>query len=613
SYFRMDNKLRLVMASPSLVDLLDYPLDELIGMSIYKFGVDVSERDHMLEILKVKGSVKSFPFTIKRGDEVEFPAELSAHFVFDSAGEIQGIEGVVRNISERLRSEESALRFTQIFEDSLNEIYMFDFTTLLFTDVNAAAQQNMGYTLEELMAKSPMDLNPAYSIELFNNLVEPLKRGEKQIEFFETVYYRKDGSSYDVETHIQLMENASETIFVAISLDISERKRTKIEKTELLARVQRLQKLETIGTLAGGIAHDFNNVLSPIMGYVELAMARVPASEPLYDDLTQVMNAAVRAADLVDQILLFGKQMEKARKPLFVHSIIYEALKLVRPAIPSTVDIRQKIETSCDQVLADGTQLHQVIVNLCTNAWQAMEQKGGLLEIELVQQEIDELQASKYPRLHTGQYVCLSVSDTGIGMSKETLQQIYEPFFTTKPVDKGTGMGLSVVYGIVQSHDGDIIVKSLPGIGTRFDVYLPVFENEIESQEVSSAEDEFIQGGTESILIVDDEKTITLMLHQMLSELGYRIHQYNSSLEALAAFQNEPEAFDLLISDLTMPQMSGIELLQEVHKLKPDFPTILMTGYAGASDQGLANGQSMLHKPLRQRTVAMAIRAQIDN
>jgi CheY-like chemotaxis protein len=325
-----------------------------------------------------------------------------------------------------------------------------------------------------------------------------------------------------------------------------------------------------------------------------------------------IINAAHRAKDLVEQILIFSRQVEKEQRPLRLHLVVKEVVKLLRPTIPSTIEIVQRIDSTCHHVLADATQMHQVIMNLCVNAFHAMEEKGGTLAIELQHVNINRATAGEYPHLKDADYVCLSISDTGIGMDKATSDRIFEPFFTTKAPGKGTGMGLSVVHGIVRSHNGDILVASEPGKGTTFHVYLPTTDVEQNGATVKAVA---IEGGHERVLVVDDEVAVARMMNRMLAQLGYRADVCHSSLEALNVFRQHPAEYDLVISDLTMPGMTGLDLAKQLHEMAKEMPIILMTGYGkgiSAEDQKEHGITKIIGKPILIKDLALAIREAID-
>ncbi len=403
-----------------------------------------------------------------------------------------------------------------------------------------------------------------------------------------------------------LVDETGLTGFVHIAKDIT-------GKIEMEARLRQSQKMEAIGTLAGGIAHDFNNILAPILGYTELALTRLSPHDPLAVDLHQVIKAALRAKDLVQQILAFSRQSPKERKPLQPHLVVKEALKLLRASLPSTIEIREEISPECGAILADPTQVHQIIMNLCTNAYQAMREKGGVLGVSLMKVTIGEENGKVISaELAPGEYVLLEVSDTGRGMDRATLARIFEPYFTTKPTGEGTGLGLSVVHGIVKSHQGQITVYSEPGRGTNFHVYLPrVAEATTAVLPIGAVSQETIPTGTERLLVVDDEAMITSMLRVILQNLGYQVTISDSSLEALALVEHDPTAFDLLITDMTMPGLTGFELAQKILAIRPDLPIILCTGFSELinKEQAQAMGiRAYLMKPVSVRELAQAVR-----
>jgi PAS domain S-box-containing protein len=391
--------------------------------------------------------------------------------------------------------------------------------------------------------------------------------------------------------------------------DITLRKQAEAEKINLEKLVRRNQKLETIGTLAGGIAHDFNNILTPILGYTDMAVLELEESDPLRHNLNIVLEGAYRAKDLIEQMLLFSKQIEKERIPLSLQLIVKEALKLLRSSIPATVEIVQKIDPRCEKILADATQIHQVIVNLCTNAWQVMEQNGGTLTVGVKQVVWNKLDVKLQQNLKEEKYICLTVQDTGKGMDEGTVERIFEPFFTTKSVDKGTGLGLSVVHGIIQSHRGDILIKSKLDVGTTFQVFLPVMTEPSESKKVVFDK---LMLGKESIMVVDDDKVVGTMVKQMLEQFGYSVDLFQNSKKALGVFKECLGKYDLLISDLTMPNFTGIQLSEKIQKLKPGFPVIITTGFGHkllGIDLEKYGIKYVIEKPIVMNEFSSAIRA----
>ncbi len=339
----------------------------------------------------------------------------------------------------------------------------------------------------------------------------------------------------------------------------------------------------------------------------------IPADSPLQNSLDEILKATFRARDLVKQILAFGRQGEQEVKPLSLQPIIKEALRLLRSSIPSTIDIRQDIDPECGVVLADPTQIHQIIMNLATNAYQAMEDTGGRLHVELVQVHLEQGQTA-LPGLPSGDYARLRIADTGTGIDKDTLDKIFDPYFTTKETGKGTGLGLSVVQGIVVRNHGDIQVLSEPGQGTRVLIYLPVVRNQTAAEPGEQSRP--IRGGSERILLIDDELSILKMEQQMLERLGYTVTARAGSLEALETLRSDPEAFDLVVTDMTMPNMTGIQLAAELKMVRPELPIVLCTGFNNLvnDEKCRANGiQGFVMKPVIMKELASTIREVLDN
>jgi PAS domain S-box-containing protein len=394
--------------------------------------------------------------------------------------------------------------------------------------------------------------------------------------------------------------------------DISGQKQVETEREKLKSQLAQAQKMEAIGTLAGGIAHDFNNILGAILGYAEMARDDIASDSRVASDLDQVINAGKRARELVKQILAFSRQAETERVSLQPAGIVHDAVKLLRPSLPATIEIRQDIDAAAGPILADPTQLHQILVNLCTNAYHAMEETGGVLTISLKNLHLAAEDLRQRPQIAPGDFVQISVSDTGSGMTPEVRERIFEPYFTTKEQGKGTGMGLSIVHGIVQSHEGFLSCYSEPGEGTVFHVFLPVVSGDAAAIGMPVAA---VPLGHERILFIDDEEILAEMAQTMLERLGYLVTVKNNSLEALAAFQNQPESFDLVITDQTMPGMTGMDLARRMLQIRPDLPIILCTGFSTlvSEDRARAIGiREFALKPLAKRDIAKLIRKVLD-
>jgi len=400
------------------------------------------------------------------------------------------------------------------------------------------------------------------------------------------------------------------TGIIGFTMDITDLQEAEKEKKKLEERIVRSEKMEAVGTLAGGIAHDFNNILSAIIGYTELARMQITDDNGPGRYLDQVMKASQRAKSLVEQILTFSRQGQQQLLPMLVEPIVKEALKLLRSSLPATIEIRQNL-SRCPTVLADATQIHQVLMNLCTNASHAME-SGGVLEVILKPVAIETEDTQRFPELHRGAHVMLSVSDTGCGIEPSAIPKIFEPYFTTKQKGKGTGLGLAVVHGIVQKHGGAIRVYSEPGQGTTFHVYLPAVAEACPRKDQAPLP---IPTGSETILLVDDEQALVDMASEMLAQLGYKVVTRSSGVEALALFEAKPGTFDLVITDMTMPKLTGEQFASHIKAIRPDVPVILCTGFSEriSQDQAEALGiESFLMKPLLPSDLARTVRRVLD-
>lgn len=436
-----------------------------------------------------------------------------------------------------------------------------------------------------------------------------MKKLEKEgsVDDYKVNLVTKDGKIKNCLLSASLWVNdAGELLgYQGIIRDITEQKR-------LENQISQAQKMEAIGTLAGGIAHDFNNILGIIIGYAELAREDAPPDSTSSSDLDNVLEAANRAKDLVTQILAFSRQTKIERIPTQLQSLVKEALKMLRSSIPTSVEIRDDIDSGCGVVLADPTQAHQILMNLCTNANHAMEETGGVLTITLQSVAIGKDDQELAMTLEPGEYVELTVSDTGSGIAPDVMDKVFDPYFTTKEVGKGTGMGLAIIHGIVADYGGAVTVESEVGSGTSFHVYFPV----VEEKELTSVKDlEKIPMGHERILFIDDEALLTEMGRKMLERLGYRVTVRSSSLEALATFQDNPDAFDVVITDQTMPGITGADLARRMLQIRPDIPIILCTGYSNIIDEKVAKSMGIMEfalKPLTKDTVSRLLRKVLD-
>ena len=502
-------------------------------------------------------------------------------------------------------------RYRILFENAGDAIFVLDFKGKIL-DANRTACERLGYLKKELLNLNWGDIEILKSTESPEKRLEQFRHGNRLI--FETEQKRCDGKILPIEMSSCIAEYDGEPVLLIIARDITERKEAEKERAFLQAQLRKAQKMEAIGTLAGGIAHDFNNILTPISGYTELALGKIPEDSKARTNLEQVLIAVQRAKSLVQQILTFGRQEDQQRCSLEIQSIIKEALKLLRASLPSTIEIRSSFNSE-SKIIADPTQIHQVMLNLCTNAHHAMRENGGILDIRVDDMDLTQQGLINLPELKPDHYVCLTISDTGNGMTRDVLDRIFDPYFTTKPDGEGTGMGLSVVHGIVKGHGGHIMVESKPGKGSTFKIFFPKHQDKVPQNDLlnNSAP---LHGGNESILIVDDEKTVTDVIQQMLIDLGYHATSYNSSLEALEFFRSSPYSFDLVISDMTMPKMTGAKLINEIHRVRPDIPVIMTTGNRNKINHEQTDSPGkrfLLLKPTSLKDLARAVRDLLDH
>ncbi|MBW2107251.1 MAG: PAS domain S-box protein [Deltaproteobacteria bacterium] len=457
-------------------------------------------------------------------------------------------------------------------------------------------------------SNGPFDM-PEGHIAIKNCLTAPLVVREKSIGLL-TVSNKKGGYH---ERDRRLLERISDSIAPVLQARL-ERRQIEYDKKQLESRLRRVQRMEAIGTLAGGIAHDFNNILTPILVQTELAKLSIADDDPVQTSLDEVLKAGLRAKDLVQQILAFSRESEQQFTSIDLVPIVKESLKLLRSTIPKSIEIRKNFKSPRCIVKADPGKMQEVIMNLCTNAAQAMKEPGSVLNVSLESVALNENDTRSFPDIRPGPYVMLAVSDTGSGIEPELLEKIFDPFFTTKPPGEGTGMGLAVVHGIVKSHAGAITVESEPGKGTTFRVLLPKVNHE--EALVENGHDRYaLPTGKERILFVDDEVSLVRLVEQMLKLLGYQVETRTSPIEALAAFQHHPDQYDLVMTDMTMPNMTGDVLAKEFMRVRADIPVIICTGFSHQMDQEKASAlgiRAFVMKPFAIKEVAEAIRKVLD-
>lgn len=512
------------------------------------------------------------------------------------------IEGAVKDITESKQSKEvlkkSEKRYRTLFEKAVDAIFVIDRKSGKYLDANDAALQLTGRSWKELCQLTTQDVCTKDAVDKIKEILE----SQDILELGEIAYLRPNGEKRT--TILSSFPSDGDTI-IEIARDITHE--LAVQKQLRLA-----QKIEAIGTLAGGIAHDFNNILFPVLGYTEMLLEDVPKDSPFRDNLNKIYTSSLRAKDLAKQILTFSSQEKSEKQYLEIQIVIKEALKLIRSTIPSTIEIQQELDADCGVIKADPTQIHQIVMNLATNAYHAMEKAGGVLKVilkEIHLGEYDVISADMTP----GVYVCLTIVDTGTRMDKELIQKIFDPFFTTKGIGKGTGMGLSVVHGIVNNMGGTIHVYSEPGQGTKFNIYFPVEQNVL--QEKTNQDDQATPRGIEKILLVDDEEDIIIMEKLILERLGYQVTACAVSNEALEVFRAKPDKFDLIITDLAMPNITGDKLAFELIKIRPDIPILLCTGFSETMSEEKAASlgiKGFLLKPIVMLDLAKKVREILD-
>jgi PAS domain S-box-containing protein len=527
----------------------------------------------------------------------------------DSRGCVVGLIGMALDITESMEAQadlrESEEKYRSLFEESKDSIVV---TTPAgkIVEANQAAVELLGYDDKEELYR--LDLRrDVYADPRDRDRFQSLIAEKGVAENFEVVLKRKDGGRVTgLMTGSTVLDDAGKDIFYHVTVrDVTEQRR-------LQSQLAQSQKMESVGTLAGGIAHDFNNILGAIMGYSELTLSDMPKGSEGWENMSEVVKATYRAKNIVKQILTFSRKAEESISLMAVPGVVSEVLKFLRASMPATIEIREEIDPDSGQIMGDQNQMHQVVMNLCTNAHHAMREEGGILEVKLDRIVVDQNSAAVPLGLAKGSYVRLSVSDTGIGMDAATKERIFEPYFTTKGKDEGTGLGMAVVHGIVKGHGGTIAVESTRGKGSTFTIYLPRIEA-AEGRE--RAEGSLPPRGTEKVLFVDDEGPLARLGQKMLEKLGYRVDVTTSSADALERVRSDPKGWDLVITDQTMAGLTGSKLAAEILSIRPDLPIIICTGYSDVMDKAKAEKigvKDYLMKPLNQVTLARSVRRALD-
>lgn len=541
----------------------------------------------------------------KRKDGRVMPVLLNSAAL--TSGDLNsGLVFTALDITARKATEEalqqSEERYRTLVENTLDGYFICDIPSGKFLFLNQRSCAMYGYSMEEGLALAIWDVISPKDHRLIRNRIKTRFEG-KTPDHERHVYtaLRKDGSTFRAEILTSMVNYQGERAIQGVLRDITEHER-------LQTQLQQAQRIDAIGTLAGGIAHDFNNILGIIVGNSDLADMAIPNGNPAGYNLEEIRKACLRAKDMVMQILTFSRKTDHELKPVPLGSVIKESLKLLRASIPTIIEIHHNISEENDTILGDATQVNQVLINLCTNASHAMRQDGGILEVLLKNVQVYPGDAEKIHHLKAGRYVRLTVRDTGHGISPDIKDRIFEPYFTTKEVGEGSGMGLAVVHGIVNTLGGAISVENNPSRGTTFQVYFPSYQGESEVEEKTLPS---LAGGHGRVLLVDDEEAIVELGRTMLERLGYSVEAKTSSMEALDTFRKNPDLFDVVITDQTMPHMTGKTLAGEMISLRNDIPIILCTGYSELIDEDEAKAigiREYASKPLAMNELARLVR-----
>lgn len=569
---------RYLRVNPKFCEITGYTEEELLGMTFYQLTHPADRSaDTAAHRRMVSGEMAQLDREKRylRKDGRPVWVSINATLIHDEAGRPVRTLAVIQDITERKRADAARLsaeaKFRRLVEQSLTGIYVIQDDRLVYA--NPKMEEILGYTAQELAARPLLDFIAEDDRPTVQQNIRRRLDGSVDDVHYSLRMRRKDGATVHVEAHGGRAEYNGRAAILGALLDVSDRK-------NLEDKLLQSQKMEAVGQLAGGIAHDFNNLLTAILGNVRLAMDDLPSDHPAMESVQEIEIASTRAVDLVRRILTFSRQQPAEREAVAFRVIVEEALKLLRATLPASIEIRAQFAGS-PTVLADATQIHQVIMNLGTNASHAMKGRG-VIEVSISTVEFTAEEARASAELNEGRYVRLSVQDDGCGMDQATAARVFEPFFTTKPLGEGTGLGLSVVHGIMKNHDGAITVYSEPGKGTIFHLYFPVHGGAIKAVPFTARQ--AVRGSGEHILFVDDEEQLVVLASEMLERLGYRVSAFSRPRQALAAFQADPKSFDLVVSDLSMPEMIGPELALEILRIRPEIPIVIATGYIRPED-----------------------------
>lgn len=594
--------------NPALCDMLGYSMEEIRELQFdaiytgeYPYTAEAARKKHDMAMT---GQRQIFEWSVQTKTGASLWVEVSLKQIVLS--DHPYLMFLIREISSQKKVEsalrESEVKFRHLFNLSPQPISLTDLNGQII-DVNEKFCEFSRYTRNEVIGKNSLDLG--FPPDARQEFIQKLTR-EGEVSGFEIELAAKDGEKFCIQLFSKMIDIHGQFYTLTVYYDLTAERR-------LEAQLIRAQKMEAVGTLAGGIAHDFNNILAAILGYVELGKLQVTENSRLAAYLDEIFKAGNRAKEVVQQILAISRQTHQKRQPIRLAQIIQDVNKLLRATLPVSIEIHEDIQAQNAVVEADPGQMHQVLMNLCTNAGQSMRESGGALTIQAIQTHL----ADRNPlALSAGSYIKIIVSDSGCGIMAQDRERIFDPYYTTKDKGVGTGLGLAVAKGIIEKHGGRIDFSSTPGIGTDFYVYLPMLASAADTASLSNkTAGTDLPSGSEHILFVDDEPAITDTAHQMLEYLGYSVTVHNNSGEAIADFSNRPHAFDLVITDMSMPETSGDELVQKILGIRPNLPVILCTGYNPDVNEDTAEAMGIdafLLKPLTLKDLAVTVRKVLE-
>lgn len=566
-----------------------------------------------------KGEFSRFEAAFTRPNRNRHFIDFSLTPIFDEQENVTFLLAEGRDMTEQVKAKNDLIREKNVSDNLIKSLpglfflYKQQGSRFLLKKWNRQHETMLGFTPDELDAADVTRFFKNQDLPDINDaLTKLLVNGHGRAEL---TVKSKDGALIPVLFIARRFKQSEETFIIGTGIELTEQKQAEAEKEKLEAMLHQAQKMEAIGRLAGGIAHDFNNILGAILGYAELVKAKLTPDHAAMGMQNQIITAAIRAKDLVQQILLFSRQSKQEMKPLQPDVVIKEAIELLRSTIPATIEIKEDIPYGLGAILADPTQIHQIIMNLCTNAYHAMKEKGGVIGICLSEKKVlndDHLFSDL--TLTPGSYLFLEISDTGHGMDKATLGKVFDPYFTTKQTGEGTGLGLSVVHGIVKNCGGELKIYSEPGRGTNVHIYFPKLKTY--DQHPADLTETTLQTGTEQILLVDDDPAILDMLKQSIETLGYQVTAFQSSRKAFDEFKSAQTNYDMVITDMTMPEMTGFELSKQIFKQDPDMPIVLCTGYSEliTKEKAQAIGiKAFIMKPVLLEVLSRTIRQVLDS